>query len=326
MYDYRLCTPRAYATYDSVDNIHGSGSSATSRYDRFQFHMPRIDTHPNYVISRDGYVYEYGSNNEVLPSDDRKTIVLDGERCDIDYLLLRAYIGNLPFPVIPRNKRPITRMYYGRRCTSLTYRLPEYIIDENDPSILYFDKIPFKIIPFAKYPIVISRNGVIIDLDREDFVMKSFSSGFAMATFVCNPEKAHELYPDCIINFLKPLKVSQVLYLTYRGSIPKGLQVGYIDNIKYHDDLDNLVLRSTVENIRNARANSSRKIEFSRDDMKTVVRMLVDKYPNAEIAKAINFDFKEPKDKHRFAAIVYKLRHEKGYYDDLCEEFYLDKC
>ena len=323
MYNYHMYAPMPYAPSDSVENIHGVGKTKNTRYDRFQFHMARIDTHPDYVISRDGAVYEFETGQEVMPYDEN-TVILDNQRCNIDYLLLWGYIGNLPLPVIPRSTRPITKMYVGRRCSALTYKLPQPMVNPDNPGFVYCGKVKFKLVPFAKYLIGITENGVLYDFSREDFIMRSFSWGYAVATFSPDPDKAREMRIGASGDFGGSWRISNILYMTYKGPIPSGMQVDHVDNIRYHDNVDNLELLTAVENSRKSRREGARKTDFDDATIDTIAKMLSEGKTNPEIAEAIGFSYETRKDRHRLAAVISKMRRQKGYYEDVRAKYGLN--
>lgn len=114
MYDYRQYVATSYNALESPTNRHGVGETRLQRYDRFQFYCARIPSHPNYCINRDGIVYDFNTGEEIMYDRDKDHIILDGERLDIDILLLYNFTGVLPRPIVPRDKLPISKLHIGR--------------------------------------------------------------------------------------------------------------------------------------------------------------------------------------------------------------------
>ena len=148
MYHYEQYTPTPISASASTSNLHGVGETRNERYTRFQLNMPRIESNPRYVIDRNGTVYTFADPVQEIKPMTPDTILLDGRMYNIDDLLLRHYVGNLPLPVIPRSKKPSTNIYVGRRCSKLTYYVKSIRASASDPSVIYINtKIRFKRVP-----------------------------------------------------------------------------------------------------------------------------------------------------------------------------------
>lgn len=319
MYDYRMHDPKPYSMTDSIMNQHGSGDTRYQRYDRFQFRCAPITAAPNYVINRDGAVFDIESGDRIQPEDSNH-IMLNGKRYTIDILLLYGFIGELPLPIVDRDRVPITKMYIGRRCSKLTYFIKSMKRDLNDPDVIYLDKVPFKRIPFAKGDLFISKNGVVYDAQQDDFVMRSFAFGYAQCVIIPDEQKYREFFPDRAEDPDTPKAtwwVQHLVYCAYLGTIPKGMQVDHKDNVRYHNTPDNLQLLTPVENTRKSRESGRRNTGFTYEMNETIAKMLSEGQTNEAIAKALGFKYKDRHDKHRIASIVNKLRTQPGYYDDL---------
>lgn len=321
MYHYEQYAPIPISASASTSNLHGVGRTRYERYDRFQLSMPRIESNPRYVIDRNGAVYTFADPAQEIKPMTTNTIILDGRMYNIDDLLLRHYVGNLPLPVVPRSKKPSTTIYVGRRCSKLTYYVKTIRASVSDPSIIYINtKIKLKRIPYAIDDVYISENGVVYNKTRDEFIMRGFALGYTTIYFQVDRAVIQNYYPGTSDN-RSSMFVSHVLYTTYRGAIPEGMQVDHIDDIRYHDNIYNLQLMTPLENTRKSRISGARNSGFTIEMNDTIARMISEGKPNWDIAKELGFGYETRQEKHRIASIVNKIRYQKGYFDDLKEKY-----
>lgn len=318
MYHYEQYTPIPISASTSTSNLHGVGSTRYGRYDRFQFTVPRIEANPKYVIDRNGTVYTFDDPlMEIVPLN-KTSVYLDHQLYNIDDLLLRHYVGNLPFPVVPRDKPPESKIYIGRRCSKLSYLIRQVRPDQEDPNFLYINKVRFKRIPYAVDDIYISENGVAYNFTSGMFLMRGFSLGYAFLAFKLNRELVDQYFEKHVNS---PLMLAHILYTTYVGPIPANMQVDHIDNVRYHDTVGNLQLMSPLENTRKSRVSGARDTGFTIEMNETIARMISEGKPNWDIAKELGFGYETRQEKHRIASIVNKIRYQKGYFDDFKEKY-----
>lgn len=324
MYDYTTYDATPYPEHATLLNQHGTGDTRFAKYDRFQFKMCQIAQAPNFVIDRKGSVFDFDTGERIQPEDSRY-IILNNTKFDIDILLLYGFVGELPLPIVDRSEPPVTAIYRGRRCSKLTYFIKKVTRDQTDPDIAYLDKVRFKRIPFARDPWFISENGVIYDFKNDDFIMREFNFGYPQVIMPVDRDKFYDFFtyrrgnPDIPVTW----RVHSLVYCTYKGVIPEGLQVDHIDNTRYNQHVDNLQLLTPLENTRKSRESGHRKTGFTYELNETIAKMLSEKKTNQEIAKAIGFAYETRKDKHRLANIINKLRTQPGYFDDLKEKYNL---
>ena len=321
MYHYEQYTPTPISASASTSNLHGVGDTRYERYIRFQLNMPRIESNPRYVIDRNGTVYTFADPVQEIKPMTPDTILLDGRMYNIDDLLLRHYVGNLPLPVIPRSKKPSTNIYVGRRCSKLTYYVKSIRASANDPSVIYINtKIRFKRVPYAIDDVYISENGVVYNRTKDEFIMRNFALGYATIYFPVDKNVIRKYYQGSGAEKSMML-ISHVLYTTYKGAIPEGMQVDHIDDIRYHDTVNNLQLLSPLDNTRKSRISGARDTGFTIEMNDTIARMISEGKPNWDIAKELGFGYSTRQEKHRIASIVNKIRYQKGYFDDLKEKY-----
>ena len=327
MYNYLNYMPMPIPNAESPANQHGIGYDRSSRYDRFQFHVPKVYGHPSYIIDRNGVVYNYDDTSIVEPID-RDTIILDGERCNIDRLLLYSFVGFLPLDVIPRDRVPNEQRYIGRRCSALTYHFDHIRRLTNEPTQYALDKVLFKRVPFQAHEILASENGVLYNATTGEFMLKTVNLGYYCVTLAIRNQytmSAPNIHQSASLRNGGTIKLNVLMYVTYHGEIPIGMQVDHIDNNKLNDSANNLQLLTAVDNSRKSRTEGARVTGFTYDMNETIVRMLSEGKTNAEIAAALGLGYTDRHDKHRIATIVNKLRTLPGYYDDLRKQYGIDK-
>lgn len=318
MYDYRQFIPLPYSQYELPSNRHGSGETRLEKYDRFQFYAAQLPNHPSFCMNRDGIVYDYRTGAEVPFDRDNNHVILDGERLDVDILLLYNFTGILPFDIVPRDKIPISKYHIGRRSSKLTYLVKSIVFCKTDLSIVYINDLKFKRCPYAPH-IAVSVNGVVYDLKEKDFVMRTHRQGYA--SIYITIADMHQAEPYGV--HVRSMRLSNLVFTTYTGPITPGYQVDHIDNCRYNDCATNLQLLTAVENTRKSREEGARDTGFSIETNRLIAKMLSERKTNAEIAAALGRDYKTRQDKHRIASLVNKLRTQPGYFEDLRKEFNL---
>lgn len=300
MYDYRTC-PHHFTT--GVPTV---------------LNCRTLTYFPNYFIDRDGHVYRVDTNEMVQP-ESYDYIILDGVRCSIDTLLIQEYIGFMTSSIVPRSERPMNQSHWGYRSSKNTYYVES--IKPFEANSYLINGIEFKQIPIAEDRIVISRNGVAYDLGRGDFLMRHCNNGETTIYFRRKPS------PE--ISEIAPIRdhysIYQLLYMTYCGPIKKDDRLVLSDPSNLFYDISNIKLVTRTEFYRKLRQKQggSNTWRPTFEQMNMVADAISKGWPNSEIANILELPYEDRNDKKRVASIVYKLRRQKNYYDELKEKYSL---
>ena len=263
---------------------------------------------PDYCISSNGTVVRRGTS-EIVPKMNDRSIVLDGTIRMIDNLLVLGWIGNAPFPIVPVDSKELEYLSTRRslyRHSFLTYHVKNIIQDPDNQNIYWLDGVEFRLIPNSRMNAIISRDGVIYSLLQKRFVHRHWKHGYARANVPMIGRENASMQ-----------NVSVFLYLAYIGEIPDGMQVDHIDNKRYHNSVDNLQLLSHVDNTRKSRYEGSRGTPYTYEMMDNVCRLISENAPNSEVAKVLGLNYDDKIHRKRVIKMVYKLKNQPGYYDDL---------
>lgn len=270
--------------------------------------LARIFEHPDYIIDKNGNVYNRRTLELVKPVSNR-AIVLDGTVCQIDTLIIHSWVGILPFPI---GERSVPRNSGATRLDYLRYIIHSIIRNLSEPDMIYIDNLPFKIMPYTNNRCAITENGVVYDSGINDFLYRNFLQNRARVSYHTQmgaPQSTHRGNLAC------------ALYLAYHGDIPDGMEVDHIDNIPYHDFAHNLQLLTKRENKIKYHESLNHNRFYSIECIEAAFRAIAENRPNSEIAEILGLPFATRSEKHRVSNLIYKFKYLPGYYDDLKQKY-----
>lgn len=266
--------------------------------------MRKLYTIPNYEplkIDVEGHVYDpcvqaflqqFGGNGH-------QTVVFNGMQVPVERMLALTFIGVEHFDIWFRDENP------SNVRLSNIYFFPQNIEFRKD--CLVIDDVEFKHIPgFSKY--YISKDGTTFNLERNVFMHKTYNhAGYQTVTLTDDG------------GFRSPRKVHRLVYCTYVGEIAPDYVVDHIDDVRYHNNVENLQQLTYAENVRKTFETGANS-EFDRwniDDIRKICEGLERNMSIQDLAKLVNFDyFSARKD---FNHLIHRLLSKTAYADITCD-------
>ena len=260
---------------------------------------------PRYFISANGEIIDTDTDR-IVPASSTGFVNLDGSIRKVTTLLVLAFIGNMPFPIVSVTNAPVTKYEKSK----YTYRTPSLHHDMRRPNVYYIGDIEFRMIPDCDDCYIISSNGVIFDLATMTFKHVHWTSGYA--SFGINYNRANASGSNL---------VARHIYEAWIGPVQFPMQIDHKDNIRYHDVVSNIQLLTPSENSYKGRAEGNGPTAYTREQVEVVFQMMAENKSHAEIAKFLEQPYDTRANKHRINAYLFKLRNQNGYYDDLKEKY-----
>lgn len=191
----------------------------------------------DYRIYRDGRVYSEKSKKFLTQGVDKKSgIGAKHSYFQIDGKERNFRIHNVVWETFNGKIKPgyVVKHYDGNQDNCHLNNL--YLEDHNKNKVSVYDKEKWKVIPgFENY--TASKEGEIYSLASGKILVQTENS-YGYKKLNLYDEKGHS---QCF-------SVHQLIYRTYKGDIPKGLQIDHIDRDKLNNHIDNLRAVSSSEN------------------------------------------------------------------------------
>lgn len=271
-----------------------------------------IPEYPDYWISPNGTVINV-KTGQIAPAINRDHVIIDGVARKIDTLLVLAYIGNLPLPIVPT---PDDRFRNKYRNSTVTYLTPTKIsMDPTSPNVFWMnDEIEFRMIPHARNRYIISFNGVIFDLVTRRFMRRNWHAGYASVSIALGD--AGNVVNQTMFNLCR------LIYMAWIDpDIPDNMEVDHIDSRRWNNRADNLQLLTRLDNTRKSRFEGARKTPYTMEQIEHIFWMMEQNKPSVEIAAYLGVPYQTRKEKHRLNAQLHKMRSMDGYYDDMKQKY-----
>ena len=279
--------------------------NSTSKYAIYRDYAT-IPEFPDYWINANGRVLDMRTQEPAIQLDNDR-VVLDGCIRNISTLLVLAYIGNLPFPIIPApDYDSANRTRY--RNSRYTYKVPIRVGIDAKGSI-FFGNVEFRAIPFTNRRYAISSNGVIFDFLKQRYVRRYWSGGYAYVTLAMLDAngKMHA----------NRLGVARAIYLAWIDpDLDPSFEVDHKNNRRWDNRAENLQALTRVDNTRKSRFEGARNTPYTLDQIEHIFQMMAENKSHAEIAEYLGLPYTTRSEKHHLNAQLFKMRKQPGYYDD----------
>lgn len=197
-----------------------------------------VPEYDRYAVSTDMKVLDRTTNkiqeqHEFIYREEKMTYINSSYGCKlaVPVLYVLAYIGHGEFE-ITRDK------------TGYTYVPPSYCVEVSKDEY-YLGNEFFKRIPgFSQY--FISPSGLIYNAERFKFLHRTYNhNNYIVATLTDDT------------GYRAPRKVHRLVYITYKGPIPDGIQVDHIDRVRWNNHISNLQLLNYKDNLIKSHSDNS---------------------------------------------------------------------
>lgn len=213
-------------------------------------------------------------------------------------LILHTFIGVLDAPIKMKDKNSSLEL------GNIEYVIdPIYDVENNEYHIA--NKVFRQISESDKY--FISNNGVIYSAKTNKLISQHVSDvGYHSVSLHINGTKFN-------------ITTQRLLYKTWIGPIPEGMEINHNDSIPWRNEIDNLEPLSTLENIRYSLINGNRPIAWNEEDVHIICKLLQDGKRPFEIYEYLCLQEKiSIKD---FRVFCYYLKKKKKYWKDVSSQY-----
>lgn len=248
----------------------------------------------DYYITKNGDVYLSKKNSDPIKIqpyfDSYWKIDIEKLSYRLDYLILRTFIGIIDLPIHYKNENK-----HDCSFENLEYQVDT--IEFNGDDILYINNTSIMFKRIKNTDDFISSNGVLYS---------TFLRRFKSIAHRKNGYHAHQI---CVSGNTMKKYTHRLVYETWIGPIEDGYVIDHVDGHKWNNDILNLEMVTSGENIVRAFKLDLQPKIWSDESIKLICRMMEKNYNKNEICDLLDIPISNKNERRSVSSLICRLKN-----------------